>query len=165
MKTLALTVCALLVAGTAWADTSSGVPSSWDLVQAKNLVELTITQTDTLDASTVDTVVVDLGPWLHWMMTGNSTTLTTNCMAGNDGTAGDSLTVAVDVGMEFAGPWKTSGIALSDLNGQAAPSVAAVNFGRYFRFRIAPVDSTGGTNQGGNGFPYTLRIVFARGVR
>jgi hypothetical protein len=115
------------------------------------LVEITITQTDSLAKSGIDTCVVQILD-VAWMQAGNANAMVTGINTLNDGAAGDSVSVVIQGSID--GTAWTSDVAAYVLNGQVAAEKDPAVLAKFWRFLI--------TNNDDVKHPYTFRVIAPR---
>lgn len=112
---------------------------TWSIKRIENIVVLTVTQTDSLAVSGIDTVTVMM-PDVIWFSTGGSEDAFTTGTMFNDGASGDSLNVAIDTGVVDDVFQAAQGAAV--INGQTYSNPEPTVMGHYWRLRIVNNDFT-----------------------
>jgi len=157
MKALALAVCALLVAGTAWAGTRADL-ETFTMDKNGGVLTIQIAQEDSLTANGgADTLVVDMGD-IRYDVAGSGTQLQAGGFinyGGDYASSGDSLTVAFAVGaFQTVTGYLADGYSFNDDPGSAECLITT--FGRYWRLVITNVDDAA------HGYQITMQFPLAK---
>ena len=143
MKRLIAWLCVAGAALFATGITFAGSPDSQVTSERLGIMNITITEADTLASLGIDTVIVDISRSM-WHADSTAIVMHLPLRFTNQSTVGDSVTIDIDVSADGSRWDATEALnALGPINGGGTNMGGLGEWGRFMRVRILAADSTG----------------------